>query len=161
MRNASASLALPCLLGVGGLGLEGVGVGLELGVGVCGALQFFCARVTLAASWLRAGRGKVRPRLRLARRFGDLVFEVVDAVEQVLDRAALQELVDGDAAVEEGGIMSRGRARVGNDPEPPDRRRRPSPPSMWLRGSRIDCSWPTSIPFEWGVPRESRNVSEP
>ena len=34
-------------------------------------------------------------------------------------------------------------------------------PSMWLRGSLIDCSWPTSIPIAWGVPRESRNDSEP
>ncbi len=34
-------------------------------------------------------------------------------------------------------------------------------PSMWLRGSRIDWSLPTSIPTACGSPRESRNDSEP
>ena len=32
---------------------------------------------------------------------------------------------------------------------------------MWLRGSLIDCSIPTSMPIACGVPRESRNESEP
>ena len=34
-------------------------------------------------------------------------------------------------------------------------------PSMWLRGSFIDCSWPTSIPMTRGMPRESMKLSEP
>ncbi len=34
-------------------------------------------------------------------------------------------------------------------------------PSMWLRGSLIDCSEPTSMPIACGTPRESRNDSDP
>ena len=155
-----ASSVLPAVLGLGRLAFESVGP-VSLGV-VLGADPVELGliprdrRVELALAWPR------HVRLRLGALGGvDLVVE--------LDRRgrACHSIVFGLKKVarpgcggREIGWPARRRERVGHDAEAPDGRRRGRPLDVAARLLHR-LSWPTSIPMACGVPRESRNDSEP